>query len=200
MTTEVTPKTLEQLKLEIAAAATSGDDIAFNAAIREYNSRKTDIAKALAIAAQKEAEALAGVREKLSYSLRKQIVKAIPDIQAQLATVKATGFDFTCDGIDANGVPFKVSGINLKVPTVKAVKAGAGSGGVRTSDKEEFGLSKEQIFALHSTEADRDDATAIKENLKAGKIDKKTANSQLWQVKNKVKKAALAAGTLKPVR
>ena len=112
--------TLEQLKAQIAQAATGGDDGEFNKLIKEYNSRKAEVAKMLAEAARKETEALAGVREKLATAIHKAVMK-IPDIMAQLQEVKATGFTFK---LDAGDITYK--SVALAVPQIKERKAGTG--------------------------------------------------------------------------
>ena len=173
-------KTLDQLKQDIAKAATSGDDAGFNALLKGYSSRKADIAKALQEQARKENEALAGAREKLAVAIHRAVVK-IPDIN-QLAAVKATGFTFK---LDAEGVSYR--SVGLTVPAVKASKSGR-SGGTHMTSKAEFGIGLDEIFKRFGTDADK------------AKYEAAETNTAKWQVKNEVKKRALKAGFLKPAR
>jgi len=180
MTTETAPeKTLEQLKQDIAIAATTGDDANFNALIKEYNSRKGEVAKALAKAAAAEAEALAGDREKLAISLHKAVVK-IPDLKSSLEAMKATGFTFK---LDTDEVTYK--SVALAVPVIKAPKGGGGTHG---SSKDDYGMSLQEIFDKFATDDDRTKLSAAE------------GNSAQWQVKNAVKKQALKDGLLQPAK
>ena len=172
-------KTLDQLKQEIAVAATTGDDANFNALIKEYNSRKADIAKALQEQARKEAEALAGAREKLAKAIHKAVIK-IPEL-AGLPNVKATGFTFK---LDAEGVTYK--SVALAVPAVKA--RSGGGGGNHITSKAEYGMTLDEIFNKFGTDEDK------------VKLEAAESNSGKWQVKNAVKKEALKAGLLQPAK
>jgi len=182
MTEEVKVTTLEQLKAEIAEAATT-DPAKFDKLIREYNARKADIAKSLADAARVESEKLAGVREKLATRIHATIVK-IPGLAEELASVKATGFTFKLDEVD--GVSYK--SVALSVPVVKAAKKSAGGGGTHTSSKAEYGMTLDEIFQAHATDEEK------------AKLEAADGNSAKWQVKNAVKKAAIAAGLLNPAK
>lgn len=188
-------KTLEQLKQDIAIAATTGDDNAFNALIKEYNSRKGEVAKQLAQAAAKEAEALAGDREKLAveihngimllayYSTKPDKVKQgtglLADLGDKLIAMKASGFTFK---LDTPEVTYK--SVALAVPVIKVSKGG----GTHGSSKGEYGMSLQEIYDKFATDEDKVKMAAAE------------GNSAQWQVKNAVKKAALAAGTLKPAK
>jgi len=176
-------KTIEQLKQDIAIAATTGDDTSFNALIKEYNSRKAEVAKALQEAARKEAEALAGVRQDESMAIYKDIKKLVPEIVKRLEAVKATGFTFKLDYPDVNGVMTHVKSVALAVPAIKTAK-----GGARISSKGEYGMSLDEIFQQFATDEE-------KAKLKAAE-----GNSAKWQIKNAVKKAALKAGLLQPAK
>jgi len=181
--TTVSIPTLDELKAQIAVAATSGDDVAFNTLIRQYNSRKADVAKAIAESARKEAEALSGIREKTATKLHKLIV-AIPELAAMLAETKATGFTFKLD--EPDGVSYK--SVALTVPVVKAAKVSKGGGGTHTTSKAEYGLTLDEIFQAHATEEDK------------AKLEAAEGNSAKWQVKNAVKKTAIANGALAPAK
>lgn len=183
--------TLEQLKSQIAAAATGGDDGEFNKLIKEYNSRKAEVAKMLAEAARKESEALAGDREILAKSVHKAVTQ-IPNIADRLAEVKATGFTFKLNDQE-QGITYK--SVALTVPVIKERKAGTG-----TSATAKTGNTLEQDFEAHATQADKDAIAKIEAEVAAGTIDAKAANSQKWVVKNKVRKAAIASGVLQPVK
>jgi hypothetical protein len=178
--------TLDVLKAQIAEAATSGDDAKLTALIREYNARKAETAKAIAAAAEAEAQKLAGVRAKLAGKIHESIVsgKPILDILVALSDVKATGFTFKVD--EPDGVSYKA--VALTVPVVKAAKAAKGTGGTHTTSKAEYGMTLDEIFQAHATAEDK------------AKLEAAEGNSAKWQVKNGVKKAAIAAGLLSPAK
>lgn len=179
-------KSIEQLKSAIALAATSGDDLAFNTLIKEYNARKADIAKALAAQALKEAEALAGVRQKLAISLHKAVVR-IPGIAKDLADVKATGFTYK---VDADGITHL--SVALTVPTVKAARQGGGGGKGKT--KAEFGMSLADIMTAFGSAEEKTKAAELKAQGREGRAD-----ATLYTLQMSVKKRAIADGSLKPI-
>lgn len=184
MTTQ-TVLTLDQLKAKIAEAATNGSPD-FDSLIRQYNSRKSEVAKALQEASQKENEALAGARQELATKIY-QAVKGIVKV-ADLEAVKAHGYIFKLDEPDATGTMVHYKSVALLVPVLKAAKKTGGTGGTRTSSKAEFGLSLDEIFQKFATAEDK------------AKLEATEGNSAKWQVKNAVKKAALAAGKLQPAK
>jgi hypothetical protein len=181
-------KTIEQLKQEIAIAATTGDDNAFNSLIKEYNSRKAEVAKAMQAAAQKEAEALAGDREKLATAIHKSVMK-IAGLAEDLAAVKATGFTFK---VDSEGIVYK--SVALAVPTIKVARTSTG-----TRNSSPTGNSLEADYQAYATDEDKAKIAAIENDLASGAIDTKTANSRKWVVKNAVRKTAIAEGKLQPI-
>ena len=180
-------KTIDQLKQEIAIAATTGDDTAFNLLIKEYNSRKAEVAKAMQLAAQKEQEALAGVREKLAIAIHKAVGK-IDNLAKDLAAVKAMGFTFK---LDTGEVTYR--SVALTVPTIKAAKAGG------TKQASTTGNKLEDDYNNYATEEDRAKIASIEADVASGVIDTKAANSKKWVVKNGVRKAAIASGKLPPI-
>lgn len=183
-------KTIEQLKQAIAIAATTGDDNTFNSLIKEYNSRKAEVAKAMQVAAQKEAEALAGVREKLATAIHKSVMK-IQGLAEDLAAVKATGFTFK---LDADGIVYK--SVALAVPTIKAAKTTGGNGGGGTGKtKAEFGMSMSEILTAFGTDEERAKGAELKAK---GKVDR--ADSDLYSLQKVVKKRAIAEGKLQPAK
>lgn len=177
-------KTLDALKQEIAVAAASGDDVALTTAIKEYNSRKSEIAKAVAETARKEAEALAGVREKLATELHKAVTK-IPDIAQKLQDVKATGFTFKLDMPDKDGVMVKYNSVALAVPAIKTTKSG---GGVSGKTESEFGMKLDAVYEQYANSEDR----------KA--MAEAATNTAKYNVKIAVKKRALKEGLLQPLK
>ena len=187
-------KTIEQLKQEIAIAATTGDDNTFNTLIKEYNSRKAEVAKVLQAKAREEAIALAGIRETESISIFKDVKKLVPNIVHRLEAVKATGFAFKLDYPDTNGVMTHLKSVALAVPTVKPVKTRTG---VRITTL--TGNRLEADYQAHATQEDKDKMAIIEADLASGAIDAKTANTRKWSVKNQVRKAAIAAGKLQPI-
>ena len=186
-------KTIEQLKQEIATATTAGDDNTFNTLIKEYNSRKAEVAKALQAKAREEAIALAGIRETESISIFKDVKKLVPNIIHRLEAIKATGFTFKLDYLDANGVATRLKSVALAVPTIKAVKS------TGTRKVSPTGNTLEADYQAHATKEDEDKIAAIEADLADGAIDAKTANSRKWMVKNSVRKTAIAAGKLQPI-
>ena len=183
-------KTLDQLKQDIAVAATTGNDADFNALIKEYNSRKSDIAKALQEQARKEGEALAGVREKEIGRIGVAGKKMLKALYFDEAT-KTDNINKVLDELKATGLYLKYAiaeGISFGI-TVPVVKArSGGGGGNHITSKAEYGMTLDEIFSKFGTEKD-------KAKLKAAE-----SNSGKWQVKNAVKKEALKAGLLKPTK
>lgn len=175
---------LKELKDQLADAIAKGDDTAFMTIVGEIAKAKKDIAKAAADALQKEATQLAGARETLAASVYKAC-KQIPNLKQQLDAVKATGFTFKLDGVDAEGAPVRYNSVALSVPTVRHGKGGTTGGG---KSKDEYGMSLQEIFDKFATAADKAKEAAA------------TSNSAKWQAKNAVKKAAIADGKLKPAR
>ena len=188
-------KTIKQLKQEIATAATTGDDVVFSRLIKEYNSRKADVAKAIQEAAQKEAEALAGVREKLAIAIHKYDEKFTyngMNLSESLASVKATGYTHKLDYPDINGVMTILKSVVLAVPTIKAAKT--------SKTHNSTGNRLEDDYQAFATNEDKAKIAAIEANVAAGVIDARAANSKKWVVKNSVRKAAIAAGKLQPIK
>lgn len=185
-------KSLEQLKQEIAKAASSGDDVTFNTLIKEYNSRKSEVAKAAAAAALAEANALAGEREAMEKKLWQAVQPALKDFDCYYLKCKSfivtVNHNENDDGkLDRDGKVRVTGAVKLVVPTIKARSSGGG-GGTRVSSKDEYGMSLDEIFIKFATaEEQRELAEA-------------ETNSAKWQVKNKVKKAAIASGKLQPAK
>jgi len=170
-------QTLEQIKAQIADCIAKGDDAGMMEAIKQLNKMKAEITKAAQEQARKEAEALAGAREKLATSIYKA-VRQIPDVLNQLTAVKATGFTFK---LDTEEIQYK--SVALAVPAVKQSRGGGG--GKSTA---EYGVSLSDIFDRFATDED-------KAKLKAAE-----SNSAQWSIKNAVKKRAIAEGKLQPVK
>ena len=178
---------LEELKAKAKTALEAGDDVAFMSVVAEINKAKADIAKAQAVQALKEATELAGVREALELEIFKA-VKALK-LDKSIKEVKAYGFTYKVDRVDTSVVPpltTKETRAYMVVPMVKTVKvSGAGSSG---KSKVEFGMSLGEIFNRFATDDDK------------AKLAAATSNSVGWQIKTAVKKAALAAGKIAPVK
>lgn len=169
-----------------ARLAAAKDSNEFLAVIAEIAKQKTAIAKAQATAMQAEAVALAGDREKLAITIFKA-VKGVVDAH-QLEAVKAKGFTFTLDSVDANGVPTAYKSVALLVPTVKARKAGGGgAAGVSTLDQ--LGMNLSELFDQHANAEEKAEVAAVDAD---ASLTDKAKNSKKWQVKTKAKKRILA--------
>ena len=188
----ITPKvdakpTLAELKAKIAAALTSGDDTAFMAAVGQLAKAKSEVAKAQAAQAQAEATQLAGAREKLAVDIFKDVKagKAIENIAYRLKAVKATGFTFSLDMPDANGVMTVQKSVSLSVPSVKKPR-GSGAGTIGKT-KDEYGMSLGEVAERFGTAEEKAKVAAA-------------SGSQQWQAKVAIKKRAIAEGLLKPLK
>ena len=176
---------LVELQAKMAAAIAANDVKAIESIAGEIVKGKSDRHRAEVEVLQKEAEALAGVRQELAEKIRKAIDKAIPDLADQLTTVKTSSFRYTAKGAkDSTGLEQVKSSVGLDVPVIKAHKAGAGATG---KTKTEFGVSLNEVFEKFATPADKAKLAGA-------------SNSRQWQVKVAVKKRALAAGLLAPVK
>ena len=180
---EVAKPTLDELKKQLATAIATGNDAEFNRIVATIAKMKSELAKAAAESAKKEAEALAGVREQVATAVYKA-VKAL-NLDDALIKVKAQGFTYRLDAPDAEGVMVHQKSAALLVPTVKTARGGTTGGG---KSKDEYGMSLGTIFDKFANEEDQ------------GKLAEAETNSKQWQVKVAVKKRAIAEGLLQPVK
>jgi len=180
---------VEELKAQIATAIANGDDAGLMTAIKELNKFKAEIAKAEQEKARKEAEALAGAREKLATAIHKAVNK-IPNIVENLQAVKATGFTFKLDNTE-EGITYK--SVALAVPQVKAHRTGGGGGKGQT--KEQYGMSMQEIVANFGTAEEQAEAEALRVK---GREDR--ADSKLYLLQKAIRKRAIAEGKLQPVK
>lgn len=171
--------TIDELKAKMKEALASGDTKAIEEVASAITKGKADRRKVEVEAIQKEAEKLAGAREKLASSIW-NMLKGIPDMPKQLEAVKATGFTYK---LDAEGITYKA--VMLAVPSVKRGAGGRTGGG---KSKDEFGMSLGEIFDKFATQPEK--------NLLAAA----PSNSAQWQVKVAVKKRAIKDGLLAPVK
>jgi len=170
---------IKELQAKMSEAIASGDVEAIEEIASQIVKTKSDRHKAEAEVIKKDAEKLAGVREKLAVNIW-NMLKGIPDFVKQLEDVKATGFTYKLDTEE-----LKYKSVALTVPTVRTGKGGTTGGG---KSKDEFGMSLGEIFDKFATDADK------------VKLAEASTNSAQWQVKVAVKKAALASGALKPIK
>ena len=143
--------------------------------------------KAQVDAETKETEALAGKREALANKIG-VAVKAL-GVDKEIAELKAKGFNYyikTSYEVPGQPVVHQQASCSLAL-SQPAKKASGGTGGSGKS-KDEFGLSLGEIFDKFASETDK------------AKLVAATTNSSQWQVKVAVKKAAIAAGLIKPVK
>jgi len=182
--------TMDDIRKQLMEAAAKGDVEAVLKLTAEADKLKKAEAKEKAEAAAKEAAELAGVRTELA----EKIGAALKPVSAKLFYDKATQTDSTnavLEGVKATGYYFEYSvekGISfgLRHPTVKV--AHSGGGGNTGKSKAEFGMSLDEIFQKFATDEDK------------AKLEAAASNSAKWTVKVTVKKAAIAAGLLQPVK
>lgn len=188
---------LQELQAKMKKAIESGDAKAIEDIAQEIVKSKGDRRKADAAAAQKEAEDLAGVRQSLAELIRQAIDETIPDLAAQLSKVKCDEFRYQAKGkLDANQTPLADSAVGLNVPVTKKASTGNGSAG---KTKDEFGLSLAEVFEKFATDEDR--TKLVKAEVKDEDVLKRTGKTNRGyqhNVKNEVKKRALADGLLTP--
>lgn len=181
----VAPKqTLDELKAILKQSIETSNDQLFNETVTKIAKMKSEVAKAAADATKKEAEALAGIRQTVGKAIH-DTIKGLR-LDSKLAEVKAKGFTYKLDGIpDAQGVPVNYLTVDLLIPTIKTARGGTTGGG---KSKAEYGLSLTEIFDRFATQAEKDLLPTL------------TAHNAAYFHKVAVKKAAIAAGLLQPVR
>ena len=197
---------IEELKAQMALAVKTFNETGDMTKIQEVsnamNKQKVEIARANADKLLKENEALAGNREMLAKSLHRVIAGSVTckndteaielvkqlsgDIQS-LPAMKAWGFTYKVDKANPSEPDVVYKTVSLSTAVVKVRKAGGGGGAVGKS-KDEYGLSLQEIVDKFATDDEKVAITGAE------------TNSKSWQLKVAVKKAAIAAGKLAPVK
>ena len=147
-TTEVKALTLDELKAQMSAAIADGNDTEMLRLSKLLLKQKSDVEKSEALKLLAESEALAGDREKLATAIFKA-VKGIINV-AELEKVKAKGFTFKLNALDANNVMVIEKSVALLVPTIK-VRGGGGGGGSTGQLKQETGMSRHELVDKYAT-------------------------------------------------
>lgn len=148
----VKESTPEEIMTQIAAAGVSGDLAEVIKLGNKLKKHQGDIQKAEADKLKKEAEALAGVREKLAVEIWKDIT---PETKKKLADVKAQGYTFKLDAPDKDGVMTNYKAVNLTVPTIKT-RSNGGGGGSTGALKAQTGLSRHELVEQYATDEEKD--------------------------------------------
>lgn len=167
-----------------ARLAAAKDTNEFLAVVTEIAKQKSAIAKAQADTMRKEAEALAGDREKLSVAIHKAVAGVVD--ATKLEAVKAKGFTFKLDEV-IEGVPTTYKAVALLVPTVKTRKTGGGgAAGISTADQ--TGISLSELVDQYANDEEKAELAAV---LADTSLTDKAKNSKAWQVRTKAKKRIL---------
>ena len=174
-----------KMKLAVAEFNKTGDMKAIQAVSAELNKAKAELAKVEADKIRKEAEELAGKRETLAHQIH-QLVRDLK-LDKAIIGVKGWGFTYKVDKANPSEPDVSYKSVQLAVATVKA-KTGKGGVGATGKSKDEYGKSLGEIFEEYATVEDIEN------------LAKATSNSSQWQVKVAVKKRAITAGLLKPVK
>lgn len=143
--------TLDSLKSELAAAIASGNDVEVVKLAKAIQKNSGDIQRIAAEQIKKEAEALAGDREKLAANIFKA-VKSVVNV-AELEKMKAKGFTFHLDAPGSDGIMVTYKSVALLVPTVKTRTGGGG--GSTGALKQETGLSRHELIDKYATDAEK---------------------------------------------
>jgi len=179
---------IQDLQAQMAEAISKNDVAAMENVASQIVAGKKDRAKAEAEQLQKEAEQLAGKREDTAAKIF-ELLNVNEGIKSMLKEVKARGFNFYIKTSYAvPGEPEVHQQASCGLILVQAVKARAVGTSSTGKSKDEFGLSLGEIFEKFATAEDRIKLAAA------------TTGSSQWQVKVAVKKAAIAAGKLAPVK
>jgi len=196
---------IKELSAKLAEAIANNDVAAIEALSAEVVKSKTERHKAEIERERKEQEALAGKREALTKTIN-EAVKGL-NLDKAIADMRAKGFTYTINHteddkgrIDPNGTVKVTGGVGLLIPAIKAHKTGgAGGGGGKTKD--EFGMSLSEVFERFATAEDRKRLAEAEAKDAAIKAQTGKSNSvNAYNVKQAVKKAALAAGLLAPAK
>ena len=139
--------TLDQLKAQLRQAIDDGNDaevVRLSKSVQKYS---TDIVKAEVEKQKKEAEALAGDREKLAAKIH-QMLGGVPDLKKDLDRVKAKGYTFKLDEPD-----MQYKSVALTVPTIR--KAGGGGGGATGALKDQTGMRRSELVDKFATDVEK---------------------------------------------
>jgi len=177
MTQEKTP-TLEQLYAELKAVMgktpiNDGEVMRLTKAIQKHSS---DITKAALELAKKEAESLAGDREKLAIEIHKAIAG---QFNAKLEAVKAKGFTFKLDEPD-----LQYKSVALTVPTIR--KSTGGGGGTGETVQSQTGMRRGELIKKFATQGEKDKVQAAFDNAASN------PGSAKWSAEKPVVKRILA--------
>jgi len=175
--------TLDELKTQLKASIIDNNDALFNELVTKIAKMKSELAKQAGELAKEEAKALSGVRMQVAVAIFTAVKKL--NLDAKLIEVKAKGFTYPLDLPDAQGVMVTYKSVALSVPTVKT-RAGGTTGGGKSKD--EYGMSLGEIFDKFATPAQKAELSSL------------TAHNAAYFFKLTVKKAAIAAGMLQPVK
>lgn len=163
MVQQTQPTALDELKGKMQAAIADGNDADVVKIGKEIVKLKADVEKAEATKIQKEAEAMAGDREKLAKEIWTVMV-ADGKLGGQLSKVKATGFTFK---LDTPEVQYK--SVALTVPTAKVPRGGGG--GSTGALKEQTGLARHELIDKYASPDEKvgiqkayDEATSRKDS------------------------------------
>ncbi len=157
-----TVETFETLKAQLKAATEDSEIMRLSKAILKH---KSDVEKAEAEKGKKEAEAMAGDREKLA-KLIQTAVRGVVDAKTMLA-VKAKGFTFTIDHtenekgqLDPAGAVKVTGGCVLIVPAIRKASTGGGGGGSTGALKQQTGLSRHELIDQYATPEEKAEIAA----------------------------------------
>jgi len=175
---------IEELQAQMATAISKNDIAGMEAIAIQIVAGKKERAKVEADKLLKESEQLAGKREDTAAKIHKYVVEN-QGINTMLKEVKAWGFTYKVDKANPAEPDVSYKTVALTTAVVKAHKAGGGGNG---KSKDEYGLSLQEIVDKFATAEEQ------------AAIASATSNSQSWQKKQAVKKAAIAAGKLAPVK
>lgn len=188
---------MDELQKKMAEAMSKNDVKAIEAIASEIVKSKADRHKAEAEGLRKEAEAMAGAREKLATAIH-GAVKGL-GLDVELTKQKAWGFTYKVDKAVPNEPDTSYKSVSLSTQQVKARASGEGGGAGKTKD--EYGMSLSEVFEKFATDDDRvklaeakakDDETLARTG--------KTNQGYQYNVRKEVKKQALASGALAPVK
>lgn len=171
------------LQARMAEAIAKGNIAGIEAIAQEIVKSKGDRAKVEAEQLRKEAEALAGEREKLSKAIH-DAVRTLK-LDKAMKDVKAWGFTYKVDKANPAELDVSYKAVSLSVQTVKAKTS---KGGATGKSKVEYGISLQEIVDKFGTDAEK------------ANIASAPNNSRAWQLKVVVKKRAIAEGKLAPAK
>ena len=146
---EQTAPTLDQLKAEMRVAIDEGKDADVARLAKAIQKHSSDIVKAEAEKLKKEAESMAGDREKLATVIHKRIASEFKAELSKLAEVKAKGFTYK---LDDGEITYK--SVALLVPTVRK-SGGGGGGGTGVTIQSQTGLRRSELVEQYATDEEK---------------------------------------------